>query len=102
MLLDDFLEEGLREDSLPPPAASQQAASPVPPLLLLAPALQQCGGTETDSEAPPGGRDGAAPQAGLVLLPLLLTIKSSDLQNQISTLFFVKNVAGEMKYVNTV
>ena len=72
MLLDDFLEEGLREDSLPPPAASQQAASPVPPLLLLAPALQQCGGTETGSEAPPGGRDGAVPLAGLVLLPLLL------------------------------
>ena len=58
-------------DSLPPPAASLQAASPVPPLLLLAPALQQCGGTETRSEAPPGGRDGVVPQAGLVLLPLL-------------------------------
>ena len=60
------------EDSLPPPAASLQADTPAPSLLLLAPALQQCGSTETGSEAPPGGRDGAVPQAGLVLLPLLL------------------------------
>ena len=56
-------------DSLPPPAASLQAASPA---MLLAPgSCTAAVRRHRDPLGTPGGRDGAAPQAGLVLLPLL-------------------------------